>query len=453
MKRFSVSFSISACLVALVATTSALAAVPNSFVMNEVSMVSGSDFLEKGRADSSLGRVQGNGQNWWEFLVVAGDTGKNTLDLRGWTIEWSYHKLPSVQGQPDNLNKFGNGTITFSQAPLWSAVPRGTMLTMSEWQDVWYTTASAGSDPFPGAGGLQRAGGIAGLGTVHGDPFNPAIHTKIGVTPGSTAGADPLFTNTTWNPAANSGGANGDWRMHVYAGERNPDNSFKYFSFTGSVTDGANTYPIGSDDAGLFAINNDLWRYSIKDAQGNVIQGPIGEWDPNAWNANTNSFGAGVPGSNSSVSSTELYRLEAFDQNTNPTQANYLGVGLAQYVDGSTSTFGSRNAWSSGAGQQGLNGLRSWLLPGDADLDGRVSASDYVILRNNQGGTGDWRNGDFNGDGAIDNTDLDIWRANFGLPAAGSGAGSLAEAAVPEPASIAITCLGGLVITLLRRRG
>jgi len=134
----------------------------------------------------------------------------------------------------------------------------------------------------------------------------------------------------------------------------------------------------------------------FKDAQGHVIQGPIGEYDPNSWNPDTQSFGAGVPGSPASISSTEIYRLEAFDQGHNPTPATYLGAGLAQYKDGSSSTFGSRNVWSSGAGNQGLTGLRNWLRPGDADLDGLVTAADYVIWRKNQGGSGDWRQGDFN---------------------------------------------------------
>ena len=59
----------------------AFSAGPNSLMMNEVNMVSGNNFLEKNKVDTALGRVQGNGQNWWEFLVVAGDTGKKL-----WTV-------------------------------------------------------------------------------------------------------------------------------------------------------------------------------------------------------------------------------------------------------------------------------------------------------------------------------------------------------------------------------
>jgi prepilin-type N-terminal cleavage/methylation domain-containing protein/prepilin-type processing-associated H-X9-DG protein len=429
--------------------------------MNEVNMVSGDDFLEKEKLDNALGRIEGNGQNWWEFLVIAGDPGKNTIDLRGWKVEWSYHKLPSLDDPLPHVDphEFGHGTITFTSDPLWAAVPRGSLLTISEWQDAWYLSDPATFDP---SGGSQRAGGIGGLGAVQGDAYNPAIHTKIGATPYSTSGPNPLLTNPGWNPAAGDAPSttnvlDGDWRIHVYAGERNPDNSFKYFSFEGQVTQGLDdqgqekTYAIGTEQAGLFAINNDLWRYTIKDAQGNVIQGPIGEWDPRAVNSD-GSVGAGVPGGDGSVSSIEIFRLEAYNRNFNPTQANYLNIGLANYQDGSTSTFGLSNAWSSNSIHQGLNGLRTWLRPGDADLDGLVTAADFVIWRKHAGTNGDWRQGDFSGDGLIDHTDYGLWRTNFGLPPIGVGAGELAGTNVPEPALLATVILAGICGLASRRR-
>ena len=354
-------------------------AVPNSLMLNEANTVSGSNFLDKGRADSTLGRVEGNGQNWLEFLVVQGDPKAgggfaNTLDLRGWTIEWAYDK----QLTPGETQvQHGAGTIQFTDDPLWAAVPRGTMLTISEWQDAWYfTNTPAGYDPFPGAGGLQRAGGINGLGHVRGTAFDGGVHSHLGASP---AEPDPqmLATDTTWNPAANGGGGNGDWNLHVFAGERNPDTSFKYFNFSGSVTDGANTYSIGTDDGGLFVVNNDNWQFTIKDKPvagqpANVIQGPIGE--------ESTLF----PNSPFGVNPTEIFRLEAFDDHvTQPTQAQYLNATINQYADGSSGTFGELNVWSSGAGRQGLAGLRNWLVPGDADLDGAVTSADYVLWRKN----------------------------------------------------------------------
>jgi hypothetical protein len=140
------------------------------------------------------------------------------------------------------------------------------------------------------------------------------------------------------------------------------------------------------------------------------------------------------------VNPNEIERLEAFsDRLSQPTQAQYLGATIANYESGSSSTFGSANVWNSGDDHQGLNALRNWLVPGDADLDGIVTAADYVLWRNNAGSAGDWRHGDFNGDGMVDQSDYAIWRANFGSSSA-SGTG-LGQSAVPEPATSALLVL------------
>ncbi len=202
-----------------------------------------------------------------EFLVAQGDPKpgggfKNTLDLRGWTMHWSYDK--------DNLHaSVGSGDITFSNDPLWAAVPRGTMITVSEWSDVWYDKTTG-----------TRDGGYNGLGILHGNPFNSATDMYIGAS-SATPTVDPHLyaTDTSWNPGANGGGANGDWNIHVFAGELNPDTSFKYFNFSGSVTTTSGTFAIGTDDGGLFTANNDNWQYTITDQDSNVIQGPYGEQD------------------------------------------------------------------------------------------------------------------------------------------------------------------------------
>src|SRR5262245_61766259 len=117
-------------------------AVPNSIILNEANTISGDKYLDPTksptRSDPTYGRVQGNGQNWLEFLVVQGDDlggsqFKNTLDLRGWKLNWSYDKM-----DPTAPNNFGSGVIQFSNDPAWAAVPRGTILTITEWQDAWY---------------------------------------------------------------------------------------------------------------------------------------------------------------------------------------------------------------------------------------------------------------------------------------------------------------------------
>lgn len=82
-------------------------------------------------------------------------------------------------------------------------------------------------------------------------------------------------------------------------------------------------------------------------------------------------------------------------------------------------------------------------LPGDFNQDGVVDAADYVVFRNNAGTTNVLPNdnglaGTVNSvtGVVIGQAHYDLWRANFGSSAA---VGSLAAAAVPEPASCCLT--------------
>jgi hypothetical protein len=386
----------------------------NALILNEANAVSGSKYLENGKFDPNLGRLQGNGQNWLEFLVVDADPGKNTLDLRGWSLNWQYAKT-------DDPNQQGNGVMTFSQDPVWSAVPRGTMITVSEWQNVWYLTdtpaypGNPGGDP-DSAGGLQRDGGTNGFGTAQGNVYNPAVHSLL-----------DLSTNTVWNPLAQTGA---DWNIHVWAGDRNATNQFKYFSFSGSVRlpDGG-TPAVGVDQAaGLFATNNDEWQITIKDASNNTIQGPIGEHLP-GWVAG-------------GVNSQEVVKLEAFDATFDPTLADYQGATIGNYADGSSSTFESGNQWNSGVYVQDLSPLRSWfasISPGDVNLDGVVNIFDINQVSANWGPGNGGLGGDANGDGNTDIFDINVISANW-------LSGGSAHA-VPEPAA-AWLLLGGAAALL-----
>ena len=406
------------------------AAAPNAVIMNEANAVSGGDYLGGGRFDPVLGRVQGNGQNWFELLIGRSDAGKKSLDMRGWKIEWSYDKQ-------DGLN-YGNGTITFSNDALWSGVPQGAMVSVNEWKEAWYLTntpdfdsGNPDGDPVAGGGGMQREGGINGFGLQAGDSYNAGTDTKLN-----------FATSTVWNPVAIGGP---DWNINVYAGQKTPGNQFQYFGFTGSVTDEGVTSTVGVDTAaGLFAINNDRWQFTIKDAANNVIQGPIGE---------------AVPGwTGGGVNSQELIKVEAFTTAQNPTVASYQGLTAAVYKDGSSSTYSQPNAWNNYVDVQDLSPLRAWfssILPGDANLDGSVSISDFAALQNNFGATVQnlkvgltgWSSGDFNGDSKVTISDFALLQNNFGKNS--PLAAAAVPVAVPEPSSLVMLGLGSLIGLLM----
>jgi len=417
------------------------AAVANSLILNEANTVSGGKFLEDAiHTDSVLGRLEGNGQNWMEFAVVQGDdlgggSYADTLDMRGWTLEWEYNK--------DGLElEFGSGTVTFNDEPLWAAVPQGTLIVINEWQEAWYLIDTPPSyDPYNG-GGLKREGGINGLGHQRGEEFNSTIHTLR-----------DLSTDLSWNPAAD------DWSINVYAGERNPDSSFKYFTFTGTVTepdgDDPDTDPdvftMGvDDDAGLFAVNNDDWQITIRDDANNTIQGPIGE----------------AVGSFGGINSEEILKIEDFPLGSNPIVASYLATDLSSYNDGASSTFGEANSWSSGSATEDLSPLRSWwdanlTQTGDLNGDGSVTTDDvaaFVLALTNRAMYDAQYQlpylfvelvGDVNGDGNFDFGDIGPFGDLFSETSTSAGA-----AGVPEPTALALTILSlcGALLPARRNR-
>lgn len=154
-------------------------------------------------------------------------------------------------------------------------------------------------------------------------------------------------------------------------------------------------------DASLFTtgdwkVDNDDWQVTLKDDQGDVVQGPIGEAVLN--------FGG--------LNSREVVRLEADPiPGVNP---------VSGYDDGDYSTFGAPNRYNDNASVQNFDALRGWWLnrtPGDADLDGDVDNADVgAVFGAFDGGTGTgkvWADGSFDGDGDVDNTDVGAVFGNF----------------------------------------
>ncbi|MEM6506072.1 MAG: PEP-CTERM sorting domain-containing protein [Planctomycetota bacterium] len=94
---------------------------------------------------------------------------------------------------------------------------------------------------------------------------------------------------------------------------------------------------------------------------------------------------------------------------------------------------------------------------GDADLDGDVDSDDFNLLAFNFGNAGSWTEGDFDGDGTVDSDDFNLLAFNFGngpatLSESDYEALELFAASIPEPSSLALLGLGGLIIAG-RRRG
>lgn len=81
---------------------------------------------------------------------------------------------------------------------------------------------------------------------------------------------------------------------------------------------------------------------------------------------------------------------------------------------------------------------------GDADLNGAVEFTDFLVLSENFGQPGGWSDGDFDGNGEIAFSDFLALSANFGQVAA--------VASVPEPNSMTVALLGGLVLISVARR-
>ena len=88
-------------------------------------------------------------------------------------------------------------------------------------------------------------------------------------------------------------------------------------------------------------------------------------------------------------------------------------------------------------------------IPGDANLDGTVQFTDFLILSRNFTSSGGWGEGNFTIDELVNFPDFLVLSRNFGLSAP---AASGEAAAVPEPSSALLAVLCGVVALSVRRR-
>lgn len=89
---------------------------------------------------------------------------------------------------------------------------------------------------------------------------------------------------------------------------------------------------------------------------------------------------------------------------------------------------------------------------GDYNGDGSVNIADYTVWRNSLGSTvSEGTGADGNLNGVIDADDYTVWKLYFG--AADGSAGTVATAAVPEPATFQLVALLAAAVVMFRRRG
>ncbi len=93
---------------------------------------------------------------------------------------------------------------------------------------------------------------------------------------------------------------------------------------------------------------------------------------------------------------------------------------------------------------------------GDYNKSGTIDAADYVLWRKTITQSGPALAADGNNNGTIDPADFTIWRTNFGTPngsasSLGATGSASANAAIPEPASVLLLCLGMIGIWTIGR--
>jgi hypothetical protein len=145
--------------------------------------------------------------------------------------------------------------------------------------------------------------------------------TIITITESRTAEGG-LDTDLSYDPAS------GDWWINICTRDGGPATT------SGTITSGGQTSIL---PPGEFEVNHNNWQVTILDAGGSHVFGPVGEAAP-GWQ------GTGI-------NSREVGKLE---EDPSP-----FITPSSNYNDGTSSTFGSPNIWSSGLFSQDFSALRS----------------------------------------------------------------------------------------------
>jgi hypothetical protein len=302
-------------LVALIALSAT--ALANPLILNEYNAVAADRYLDGNDYHDALdpikedsyfktipgmpdGRIQGNGGNWLELVVV-----EDHLDIRGWQLRWAETGASNTDGTDI---WYGNasveqGIITFSEVTAWSDLRAGTIITLSEKEDIGVDTDW---------NGLDR-------------------NFTDGVDPNDVDVTIDLSTDLSFAPYS------GDWWIHVSTrGEQE--------QATPLVTTVTN---VNGDGPGDFSVGPDNWQLRIVDDAKGVVFGPVGEA--------ISGWGGG------GLSSKEAGRLEV-SREDDPWDLNDWQIAttadyLAAYDDSTSTSFGQVNEW--GGLNQDLSALRA----------------------------------------------------------------------------------------------
>jgi hypothetical protein len=185
--------------------------------------------------------------------------------------------------------------------------------------------------------------------------------------------------------------------------------------------------------------------------------GAIGPGNPNGTNGYQGTFADpdgdnfGIPGVGgfADSGSTNWVEIRAWTGNFSTWDAALAGGALAGEVD-FTAFFA--NGLSFPSDMSGMPALVvKTVLPGDANLDGKVDINDLTVVLTHYGQTGmTWTQGEFTGDGTVDINDLTIVLAHYDQ-SVGASAGPVA---VPEPTTLLLSGIGlaGLLACAWRKR-
>jgi hypothetical protein len=206
------------------------------------------------------GRIQGNGGDWIELVVI-----KDHLDIRNWQIRWA--EVGGLEANGSDI-WYGNGNVEqgilqFSNDTLWSNLRSGTIITVIESSVIYVDTTNG-------------------------------MNQTYNVGPSQAEATLNVDTDTSFDPN------NGDWWINVSVrGESGRPNPL--------ITSVHNVLSHPSWD---FGVGNDDWQAQINKTDGTLEWGPVGEaLAPAGWG------GTGI-------SSKEVGRLEK-DPSANRTGADF----------------------------------------------------------------------------------------------------------------------------------